>query len=63
MVGRDLHAAGEFFFAGSRVSALKIARFNFGGASDHRSIRFTKVDRPACSTPQICVRGHPRVPI
>jgi predicted Zn-dependent protease len=35
MVGRDLHAAGEFFFAGSRVPALKVSRFNFSGASDH----------------------------
>jgi PmbA protein len=35
MVGRDLEAASEFFFAGSRVPALKIARFNFSGASDH----------------------------
>ncbi len=35
MVGSELEAASEFFFAGARVPALKIARFNFSGASDH----------------------------
>jgi predicted Zn-dependent protease len=35
MVGSDLRSAGEFFFAGARVPALKIARFAFSGTSDH----------------------------
>ncbi|HEY1332458.1 MAG TPA: TldD/PmbA family protein [Actinomycetota bacterium] len=35
MVGRDRMVAGEFFFAASVVPALKIASFNFSGASDH----------------------------
>jgi hypothetical protein len=35
MVGSELRSAGEFFFAGARVPALKIGRFTFSGASDH----------------------------
>jgi predicted Zn-dependent protease len=35
MVGRDTSLASEFFFAASRVPALKIAGFRFTGRSDH----------------------------
>jgi PmbA protein len=35
MVGRDSQIAGEFFFAASRVPALKVRGFNFSGKSDH----------------------------
>lgn len=35
MVGRETEIAGEFFFAASRVPALKVASFNFTGRSDH----------------------------
>jgi predicted Zn-dependent protease len=35
MVGRDTEMVSEFFFSASRVPALKIASFNFTGASDH----------------------------
>ena len=35
MVGKDPEIAGEFFFAASRVPALKISSFNFSGRSDH----------------------------
>jgi PmbA protein len=35
MIGRDSEIASEFFFAASRVRALKISRFNFSGRSDH----------------------------
>jgi PmbA protein len=35
MVGRETELASEFFFAASRVPALKISRFNFSGKSDH----------------------------
>ena len=35
MIGRDSVIASEFFFAGSRVPALKISSFGFSGASDH----------------------------
>jgi PmbA protein len=35
MVGRDSVLASEFFFAASRVPALKISGFNFTSASDH----------------------------
>jgi PmbA protein len=35
MVGRETEVAGEFFFAASRVPALKIGSFNFSSASDH----------------------------
>jgi PmbA protein len=35
LVGRESALASEFFFAASRVPALKVARFNFSSASDH----------------------------
>lgn len=35
LIGRDSALVSEFFFAGSRVPALKIGRFNFSGKSDH----------------------------
>ncbi len=35
IVGRDSQIAGEFFFAASRVPALKVRSFNFSGKSDH----------------------------
>jgi PmbA protein len=35
MVGRESVIASEFFFAASRVPALKISSFNFSGKSDH----------------------------
>ena len=35
MVGRESVLASEFFFAASRVPALKVGSFNFSGASDH----------------------------
>ena len=35
MIGRESILASEFFFASSRVPALKIASFNFSGKSDH----------------------------
>jgi PmbA protein len=35
MIGRESVIASEFFFAASRVPALKIARFNFSSRSDH----------------------------
>jgi predicted Zn-dependent protease len=35
MIGREAVIASEFFFASSRVPALKIASFNFSGKSDH----------------------------
>ena len=35
MIGRESVIASEFFFAGSRVPALKISGFGFSGASDH----------------------------
>ncbi len=35
MIGRDSVIASEFFFAASRVPALKVSAFNFSGASDH----------------------------
>jgi PmbA protein len=35
MVGREAESTGEFTDGGTRVPALKIARFNFSGASDH----------------------------
>ena len=35
MIGRDAEIASEFFFAASRVPALKISSFNFSGVSDH----------------------------
>jgi PmbA protein len=35
MIGRESEIASEFFFAASRVPALKISRFNFSGKSDH----------------------------
>ena len=35
MIGRDSVLAGEFFFASSRVPALKISSFSFSGSSDH----------------------------
>ncbi len=35
MVGRDSVIASEFFFAASRVPALKISSFNFSSRSDH----------------------------
>jgi predicted Zn-dependent protease len=35
MVGRDSQIVSEFFFAASRVPALKIAGFAFSSASDH----------------------------
>jgi predicted Zn-dependent protease len=34
-VGRDSVTASEFFFAATRVPALKISSFNFSSASDH----------------------------
>ena len=34
-VGRDSALVSEFFFAASRVPALRIGSFNFSGASDH----------------------------
>lgn len=34
-IGRESVIASEFFFAASRVPALKVAGFNFSGASDH----------------------------
>jgi hypothetical protein len=34
-VGREAELAGEFFFAASRVPALRLASFNFTSASDH----------------------------
>ncbi len=35
LVGRDAELASEFFFAASRVPALKVGTFNFSGKSDH----------------------------
>jgi PmbA protein len=35
MIGRESEIASEFFFAASRVPAVKISRFNFSGKSDH----------------------------
>jgi PmbA protein len=35
LVGSESEIASEFFFAASRVPALKIAEFNFSGKSDH----------------------------
>jgi predicted Zn-dependent protease len=35
MVGRESQIVSEFFFAASRVPALKISGFNFSSASDH----------------------------
>jgi PmbA protein len=35
LVGRESELTSEFFFAASRVPALKITSFNFSGASDH----------------------------
>jgi PmbA protein len=35
LIGRESEIASEFFFAASRVPALKISRFNFSGGSDH----------------------------
>ncbi len=35
MIGRESEIATEFFFAASRVPALKISSFNFSSASDH----------------------------
>jgi PmbA protein len=35
MVGRDTELASEFFFASSRVPALRISSFHFSGKSDH----------------------------
>jgi PmbA protein len=35
MIGRDTELASEFFFASSRVPALRISSFNFTGKSDH----------------------------
>ncbi|HXF56927.1 MAG TPA: metallopeptidase TldD-related protein [Actinomycetota bacterium] len=35
LVGRESVLASEFFFAASRVPALKVARFTFSSASDH----------------------------
>jgi PmbA protein len=35
LVGRDSELVSEFFFAGSRVPALKVDRFQFTGSSDH----------------------------
>lgn len=35
MVGSRVCTASEFFFAASRVPALKVSAFNFSGASDH----------------------------
>ncbi len=35
MVGRETELASEFFFAASRVPALKISAFRFTGKSDH----------------------------
>jgi PmbA protein len=35
MISRESEIASEFFFAASRVPALKIGRFNFSGKSDH----------------------------
>jgi PmbA protein len=35
MIGRESEVASEFFFAASRVPAVKISRFNFSGKSDH----------------------------
>jgi PmbA protein len=35
MISRESEIASEFFFAASRVPALKISRFNFSGKSDH----------------------------
>jgi len=35
MIGRESELASEFFFAASRVPALKISSFNFISASDH----------------------------
>jgi PmbA protein len=35
MIGRDSVIASEFFFAASRVPALKISSFNFSSRSDH----------------------------
>jgi hypothetical protein len=34
-VGRDSELVSEFFFAGSKVPALKVDRFQFTGRSDH----------------------------
>ena len=34
-VGRDTALVSEFFFAASRVPAVRIGSFNFSGASDH----------------------------
>jgi predicted Zn-dependent protease len=35
MIGRDSVLTSEFFFAASRVPALKISGFNFTSKSDH----------------------------
>jgi predicted Zn-dependent protease len=35
MIGRESVIASEFFFASSRVPALKTSGFNFSSASDH----------------------------
>ena len=35
MIGRESELASEFFFAASRVPALKISSFNFTSGSDH----------------------------
>ena len=35
LVGRETELASEFFFAASRVPALKVESFNFSGRSDH----------------------------
>jgi predicted Zn-dependent protease len=35
LVGRESELVSEFFFAGSRVPALKVDRFQFTGRSDH----------------------------
>jgi hypothetical protein len=35
LIGRESVIASEFFFAASRVPALKISRFNFSSRSDH----------------------------
>ncbi len=35
LIGRDAAIVSEFFFAASRVPALKVSAFTFSGASDH----------------------------
>src|SRR5205814_3241305 len=36
LVGAEAELVSEFFFAGSRVPALKVDRFHFTGKSDHQ---------------------------